>query len=125
MNTACRIFCIGLFALSVTTVAIAKPHADWIYGSGTDSCGDWIANRASKTRSIDAKLELSWMLGWLSADGLDIGEIKSQYAQKGFHLKRTDANAVAEWLDNYCRTHPLSTLYDSTAALHNALVERN
>lgn len=77
-----------------------------IYGVGASSCGTWLADRQAQRHQFD----LSWILGFLSASG-------SFAALAGGHLSETDANAVAAWVDKYCRDNPLKNIADASGNL--------
>ena len=66
----------------------------FIYGAGTQSCGTWLEHRAN---AVLHNNELNWVLGFLTAS-----------ARWGPDLRETDANAVAAWIDKYCRENPLA-----------------
>jgi hypothetical protein len=60
-----------------------------VYGAGTRSCGQWLADRETPMHP----LELSWVLGFLT---------ESESLSRELHLpspRHTDANAVAAWVD--------------------------
>jgi hypothetical protein len=78
-----------------------------VYGAGTASCGKWLADRETPMHPV----ELSWVLGFLTASENFLGEL---------HLpspRHTDANAVAAWVDKYCRENPLKNIADASPAL--------
>jgi hypothetical protein len=95
--------------LALIVAAVLMPGLLWaqrarntemVYGIGTESCGSWI-----KTRTEPARGEWlpagAWVQGWISA--------ADHYAVPG-PLARTDGDAMAAWLDQYCNAHPLDRL---------------
>lgn len=40
-------------------------------------------------------------------------------------LRDTDAEAVAAWVDNYCREHPLNNIREAAASLVDELAKPN
>lgn len=78
-----------------------------VYGAGTRSCGQWLADRETPMHPV----ELSWVLGFLTASENFLGEL---------HLpspRHTDANAVAAWADKHCRENPLKNIGDASVNL--------
>jgi hypothetical protein len=71
-----------------------------LYGAGAKSCGTWLADRETPLHH----LELQWVLGYLTASEQFLGEMRLDPTGG---LSHTDANAVAAWLDKYCRENPL------------------
>lgn len=107
----------GVVALLLAHTTVAHAQRIWVYGNGSDSCGQWIANR--RANDMKATIELSWTLGWLTGatgtyEFLDIGS----------RFRHVDHDAVAGWLDNYCRAHPLHTLFDAAQMLSRKLKEK-
>jgi hypothetical protein len=66
-----------------------------MYGVGAESCGTWLAER----KGTNWYNEGQWVLGWVSAAGNYTG-----------HLRKSDSDALAAWVDKYCREHPLDNL---------------
>jgi hypothetical protein len=77
-----------------------------MYGPGTASCGKWLADRENVAMH---QIELSWVLGWLSA----MGAVGWSLHPNGRGLRHTDADAVAAWVDKYCRAYPLNNIGDA------------
>jgi hypothetical protein len=78
-----------------------------LYGAGTASCGKWLADRESPMHHV----ELIWVFGFLTASENFFGEL---------HLpmpRHTDANAIAAWVDKYCRENPLKNIADASGNL--------
>ena len=94
-----------------TTLAEADNGKYTVYGVGGQSCGGWIA---ASTDQEERNFHASWLLGWISAAGY--------YDVRG-SLKDTDSDALIAWTDNYCRDHPLDTLFVAAAALVRKLAK--
>ena len=86
------------------------PGKTAIYGAGTFSCGNWLANR----RGAEQFSYNAWLLGWVSAAG--------HYEAHG-PLRDTDSSALIAWVDNYCREHPLDQIFDAAAGLVETLAK--
>jgi hypothetical protein len=84
------------------------------WGAGSRSCGNWLADRGN---TFLHNVELSWVLGWSSASSAIYG------VSLGGHMRQTDSDAVAAWLDKYCRENPLKSLTDASLALNLELLK--
>ena len=91
-----RILLTILAVVLMTRVAAAAPLS-MAAGAGTISCGSWTADRQTLMNST----EMQWILRFLSSVGAPQG---------------MDSEAVAGWLDNYCRAHPLKNLSYAASA---------
>jgi len=98
-----------LCAASASSAQTAPPKPPIIYGQGVSSCGTWLAARGELPRHL---AQISWVLGWLSAAG--------HYSVTS-DLRETDSDAVAAWVDKYCREHPLNDISDAAASLVDEL----
>lgn len=107
--------CMLMVASTFATASHAQDIRVWIYGNGSDSCGRWSANQRTAPHGVDATIELSWVLGYLT------GSQALEQARVGFHFRHPDPDAVAGWLDNFCRRHPLTSLINATVALDRTL----
>lgn len=96
--------------------ATAQTLNIWVYSNGTDSCGEWTANRTRSPDGAMAHIELSWVLGWLTGTDAEIEGFR-----RNEHFRHVDSDAVAGWLDNYCRSHPLEPLVQAASALNAKL----
>lgn len=81
--------------LVIARQAFVPPGQFTNYGQGASSCGSWIAATGESHRHNE-----TWVLGFVS--GFGYGSPR--------RLKKTDADAVAIWVDNYCHSHPLDTI---------------
>ncbi len=84
-------------------------------GAGTGSCGEWLQDRKE---NYGAKLH--WLQGFLSA--------YNYYAYSGNNTQgifaTADHNAIAAWMDNYCRENPLNSPADGAIELIKELEGR-
>lgn len=119
MNVSLRA-CAGVLA-ALMSCSVAAGNDVSIYGEGNVLCGKWTSDRKGSAVSVEgvlAQQDLAWVLGWLSAEGEDMASNQAKVK-----LRETDSNAVAHWLDDFCRAHPLDHLYDAAIALDYALAE--
>ena len=80
---------------------------------GTASCGDWVKDRADNGRNKVAKE--SWLVGYLSGIAID--------SNKDF-LKFNDTNSFYLWMDDYCKSNPLSNTSAGGKKLSMELIKR-
>ena len=90
------------FAAVTTFTATSPSFGYWLLGPDRMSCGSWLAER-HKNVALEA-----WVLGFLSGIG---------YIGPSDPLRGLDRNAVAYWIDNYCRANPIARIEDAAAAL--------
>jgi hypothetical protein len=83
---------------------------------GSISCGKWVSTRQEGLDSWPSRAYTGWALGYLS--GLNSLADK----RKPDPLKGTDPESVQLWIDNYCRSSPLSSLAIASEALWLELV---
>jgi hypothetical protein len=98
--------------LLLVTLAIALPAGSvaqqyQVVGAGATTCGAWSANRRSNSQVW--YVQNGWVLGFLSGVGFMGGGVTNP-------LRGLDADAVAGWLDNHCKAHPLENLATAAAA---------
>lgn len=73
-----------------------------VLGGGAVTCGAWTAERADRRAANWYGLG-QWVLGFLTGVGWGTREAQDP-------LRGLDSDAVAAWLDNYCKNHPLRHL---------------
>ena len=114
----------GILSLVVSLIAshpAVSANGYWILGIGNDSCGQWTASRSRGNSVVREPLILSWLQGWLSAESVTVS-----FASNGKqYLKSTYKDALASWLDNYCKAHPLNTIDDAALVLDEKLLRHN
>ncbi|HET7832130.1 MAG TPA: hypothetical protein VFK88_04110 [Gallionella sp.] len=87
-----------------------------IQGAGSSTCGAWLQYRGANQYYG----ELHWIQGFISS--------YNQYVYSGKNpngiFGSADSNALAAWMDNYCRANPLDTVYRGTLVLVDELKGR-
>jgi hypothetical protein len=78
-----------------------------VYGAGTMSCGAWAVVRQKQ----DFREAGQWMMGFVSGAGWAGNK----------QLRKSDADGMSAWIDQYCAAHPLDELSDAAAALVQTL----
>ena len=91
-----RVLFTVLAVVLMTSAATAAPHS-LVAGAGAISCGSWTVDRQTLMNSN----EVQWILRFLSGVGAP---------------QERGSEAVAGWLDNYCRAHPLKNLSYAASA---------
>ena len=106
--------------LAMLLVGCVSAHGEiTIYGAGAESCAKWSQTREES----DARGFVLWVLGWLSGAGYyDVARIYS-YNKSG-ELVQTDSEAIAVWVDDYCRENPRDQVSDAAKALVKELAQR-
>lgn len=94
--------------LALGLIAWSASAENWdgngmIYGAGIGTCGSWTAER----KSGEWLQKGQWILGYISAIS----------ATTLHPMQKSDGNAFAAWIDNYCSNYPLKQLYDAVQAL--------
>jgi hypothetical protein len=81
-----------------------------VLGSGTSSCGTWLADRSDPFDS-------NWVNGYLTGyqDGGAVSLTERQ---------TSDVAARSGWIDNYCQANPLNDLTDAIKYLPRAFYPR-
>ena len=102
-------------ALTIALVSTLLPSLSasagyTVNGHGTKSCGVWIEARKHEDDTIDAVIFSVWVSGFVSGVG---------YAN--INLKDSDPDGRANWIDNYCKAHPLDDVSNAAQALVNEL----
>ena len=86
-----------LAVILMTGAATAAPTS-FVAGAGAISCGNWTADRQTLMNSTEEQLVSRFLSGVGAPQGMD-------------------SEAVAWWLDNYRRAHPLKNLSYAASAL--------
>jgi hypothetical protein len=109
-----RLLVIAAALLVVQNHAIGKTVM--ILGTGNESCGTWLQNRAAQSYAEAA--QLSWVGGYVTAF--------NNYAehQSGNVSAGTDVDGVYSWIDAYCQANPLDNLFRASGALIRELERR-
>jgi hypothetical protein len=108
----------ALVLFSTTSPIIAQT----IKGSGNDNCGDWLAYRqsvgtqqATSREVMLLSMEKSWIDGFVSAINA------TQHFGSMDLLNARPGEGMYVWVDNYCRSKPLSSILDASIALVSEL----
>ena len=102
-------------AVTFIFFAVAGPlsaSAENQIGAGGQSCGVWVANRSSNELDAMARdaMNSQWVLGFLSAIALFDEKVSAA-------LSRTDSEGIKRWVDNYCKSFPLSRISNAAEGL--------
>lgn len=93
-----------IFLLTITTAKASAAERMMVMGAGIESCGAWL-----NLETENGRLErMQWIYGYSS--GWNHGKGKNQ-------VRYTDPEAMAAFLDMYCKNNPLHNLYQATKAL--------
>jgi hypothetical protein len=106
----------ALLLTFLTLVPLGACADGVIYGYGKRSCEHYLEVKKGSDRGIESETReylayLSWFAGFASAMSAGAGKEV---------LSDMDTEAIAEWLERYCREHPTETLFDATV---KAMVE--
>ena len=91
------------FFLAISLTISTASYAYKLYGAGSQSCGEWVSERAAG----DWFSKGQWMLGVISAVGY----------YSVYDLKDIDSQAFAVWMDNYCKENPLNQFSEGVYSL--------
>jgi hypothetical protein len=97
------------------TLSIAAPDASgniMVLGIGAHSCGSWTSDR--ETNSAYYLDDMSWILGYVTSFNAWGGGTSNAGGD-------TDNLGIIAWIDNYCSSHPLSTINQAATNLILAL----
>jgi hypothetical protein len=97
-----------LFAFSGSSIAEKSP----IRGPGAATCGAWTQER----KNTQLPSQLAWVLGFISS--------YNHYMETEI-FGDSDFNAIAGWMDNYCASNPLDTVYSGAVRLVQVLKKRS
>jgi hypothetical protein len=103
-----------VFGLSITTTmagADEHPGAVLVLDAGESSCGSWTSTSKRNNYQDEA-----WLFGFITAYNM--------YIMKTSITGATDKQGLAGWVDNYCRTHPLNSIFDAAVELIEELKRR-
>lgn len=100
-----------IWAVSVTSLQ-AQAQDRSVTVRGAPSCGKWIEVRKNQPYSPES----AWLIGYLSGTSSGLGVDA---------LKGTDNDSLFLWMDNYCKTDPLSHLGRGANSLFIELMKKN
>ena len=76
----------------------------------TNSCGSWVESRHSRSQ-WPGGVFLNWAFGYLQgfSEGVNVfGQLQHPATMEDL-LAKADVPAMKNWLDNYCKAHPLDS----------------
>ena len=104
-------------AIAAASAPISPIYAQTIKGSGNDNCGEWLqlrqaiaAQRATESQVVTLVMEQSWIDGFVS--GLNATSVYGVDL-----LASKPGEGMYAWVDNYCRSKPLNSVFDATLSL--------
>jgi len=109
------------FVLALSIALAARAETPDILGAGTHSCGRWLSERQAATATQKPSVELwgdsQWVLGYIT--GVNLGMAQDLNLAAG-----TTGMVLLDWIDNYCKGHPLENLGEASTALFRELTRR-
>jgi hypothetical protein len=114
--------CSRISGLTIGAALVIFPHtthgADFVVkGMGMQSCASWTDARSKARLGSDTLLNLSWVLGFVSAENQRLSA-SAPKTVKSFDLaKGLDLPAIAAWLDKFCAEQPSKPIVAATQAL--------
>lgn len=96
-----------------TTSAIAQAPF-MVLSNGQDSCGQFLAANDAKKM-----IDVEWILGFLSGQN-SLAQGNSRMVGRSVH----DIQAIAAWMQEFCRSHALDYMPAAAEALRTELSER-
>jgi hypothetical protein len=107
-----------LFFVLYFSIAIENNAADaanesiYVIGGGADSCGKWLA---SKDFPHVRDQFTHWVLGFITGNN---------WARNQSQVYPPDGPAVAAFVDQYCRNHPLDRIFNAAEFLVTEMLQR-
>jgi hypothetical protein len=96
------IFILATFTPDLTVAAAIR-------GAGAASCGTWLNDRANNAHNPS----LAWIMGFMSS----YNHFHDLEGSGSGVFAGIDHNSIAFWMDNFCRSSPLSSVYKGTLTL--------
>jgi hypothetical protein len=94
-----------------------SPHVTTL-GPAGQSCDNWTRERQKLRRTgvwnSDLKFMSAWITGYLTGANETMVDTGGQDA---LLATRTDLPAAFAWIDDYCHTQPLNSIYDASVSL--------
>ncbi len=108
----------SIVTLLLTTSPLMAQAADGRnYGYGNQTCGHYVSAReGSRKGSPRDRVEVSMYLSWFSGFATLISVKRSEDVLQG-----KDSDALALWLENYCRENPIDSFLEASSKLITAL----
>ena len=102
--------------LSITLGYATSATAGVIQGAGAIPCGKWISERATGGHNM----ALAWVMGFMSSYN---HYVRSSSKRNGV-FGEIDHNSIALWMDNYCKSNPLESVYSGSDKLIEEMNEK-
>ena len=96
-------FILAFLAFLMMSSPVCAQTKGKIYGYGTESCGHYVkVLEGERKEEVNDTADYIGFMGWFSG-------FASAYSMRTDEevLHGKDADAIALWLENYCREHPL------------------
>lgn len=103
---ATKTLCAAMLFL-IVAVFTARADALEVIGTGNLSCGKWMAARESKNQ-VQITLTVQWVAGFL---------VSFSYYSGSASMRTPDLEAMAFFLDKFCRDRPLDPILFAAAEL--------
>lgn len=85
-----------LIAGLIAILQAGDANAQFVYGAGIQSCGQWVADMPIE--GVGSWGKKAWLAGYLSA--------YSTHNSSGHDPIRTDIEGAMGWIINYCKANP-------------------
>ena len=109
---------IALALMLAAGQAAPTPPSAMVLGVGNVTCGKW-TTAIHDPRGTDRLIYSAWITGYItSADAMSAREGEPSL------LEGLDADAVNEWVGNYCAAHPLDHISRAGVRLFTELATR-
>jgi len=102
--------------LMVVSCYATNVSAESIQGAGAMPCGNWVEKRASGGHNM----ALAWVMGFMSS----YNHFVDESGKKNGVFGEIDYNSIALWMDNYCRSNPLKSVYSGSYTLIGEMKSR-
>ena len=110
---------------SFTGLAIPVDAEDVrVLGAGASSCGSWIQERPTSLYYQNSAWIQGYLRGWIDAALLPTSVAGLQREAIPDPVRTLDAAAISSWIDQYCDTHRLDSLYYAANALAIEVLKR-
>jgi hypothetical protein len=117
---------LALIAAAAASPQISKAEY-WTYGSGSESCGEWIATHIERT-PVGLATHLAWVQGYLTAFNGWALRPKTDGDQRVRDISdrtyRTGLEAVF-WINDYCLDRPSEPVAGAAQALIKHLISEH
>jgi hypothetical protein len=99
---------VSMFLMGAGAATAARATAVTTYGTGLQSCGAYLNDR--EQQNADEVAFVDWLSGYLSG-------VNATSSHTNNILGNTNLKVAVDWLGNYCRAHPLTTVAEALGVL--------